>query len=69
MASRFTSLFEAMERVHIDEDKSLVARVTDWMFSEAGSCQVKVTYMHNGQNYSVWIEEWRLTKAGKEPNW
>ena len=54
------SKFEIRSRAIIDDDTSLVVHITAIMWSEDG-IQCRVAYMHNGENKTAWIEEWRLS--------
>ena len=56
------SPFEFGERVIIDGDKSLVARVVQLAFkSHIAECEVG--YVHCGELKKAWIENWRLSPA------
>ena len=60
--STFTSFWKVKDKVYIDGDKSVIAYVIGFMFSEY-SKQVQVAYFANGISYEVWINERRLTEA------
>jgi len=53
-----TSRFARGDRVVIDRDKSLVATVTAHLF-RADYQTVEISYVHNGDVKTAWIEEWR----------
>lgn len=72
--SDWTSKFEPFDRVTIDRDASLVGTVTAFNFrpnprdderGDGRSCVhlVEVSYVHNGDLKSGWVEETRLTKV------
>jgi hypothetical protein len=56
------SLYDLRDEVYIDSDKSIKGYVTgfNWKGSEI---LVEVGWIHNGASYSVWMAEWRLSKA------
>lgn len=64
---RFGSDFEPWQKVHLDDDASLVATVTAFSFrpsSDGGTnCLVEVSYAHNGEAKVAWIEPRRLSKV------
>ena len=62
MSARFTSRFEFGDRVHIDGDDSIVARVIGFSFVSNGN-QVQVSWFHNGDVKEAWFAEWRLSKV------
>lgn len=53
--------FERSERVHIDGDRSLTATVTAYLYRTEG--QYEISWVHNGTIQTVWIEEFRLSRA------
>ncbi len=56
------SRFGYGDRVIIDDDSSLVGRVTGFFF-RGPLIFVEVSWVHNGDARSQNIEEWRLEKA------
>lgn len=57
------SPFTFGERVIIDGDTSLVARVTKFSFSHPDICEIMVSWVHNGAISESWISNWRLSPA------
>lgn len=59
------SPFEFGERVIIDGDPSLVARVVQMAFrSEIAECEI--SYVHSGEIKKAWVENWRLSPAAQK---
>lgn len=58
----FTAAFTYAEHVYIDDDTSIIGRVTGTMFRE-NRCWFEVSYVHNGEPKAYWIESWRVTGA------
>lgn len=64
------SPFNFKQPVHIDNDDSITAYVTGFEFWLDKTPFIQVSYIHNGINYSPWIEEWRISAkptAAKNP--
>jgi hypothetical protein len=65
--SEFDSEFRAKDRVMIDADRSLVGTVTAFSFrpgTRGGiNALVEVSFVHNGESRTAWIEETRLTRV------
>jgi hypothetical protein len=59
--AQFSSRFSLGEAVIIDNDKSLVCRVTGFLWRS--HCQIEVSWVHCGALYTQWIEEWRLSPS------
>lgn len=57
----FASRLSLGENVIIDGDKSLVVRVTGFLWRS--TCQVEISWVHCGSIHTTWIEEWRLSPA------
>lgn len=55
-----SSRFSFGDKVVIDRDQSLVAVVTAFSFRQPDYRTVGISYVHNGDSRSAWIEEWRL---------
>lgn len=55
--------FNLQDRVHIDQDKSLVGYITGITLRGNDFANYEVSYFHNGGSYSPVIEEWRLGKV------
>ena len=53
------------DRVHIDDDKNLVAIVTALIIRTHGLHLVECSWITNGESKGPNIEPWRLTKADK----
>lgn len=51
--------FNRQDEVTIDGDDSIKAFVSAVMFRDK-HVSYEVNWMHNGQSYCAWIEEWRL---------
>lgn len=51
------------DSVTIDDDRSLIGKVTAFQFRSGGYVSVEVSYVHNGDSKGAWIEDWRLTKV------
>lgn len=49
--------------VHIDGDTSLKAAVVGHLFDEDG-CQLKLSWVHNGDVRIAYVAEWRCSTAG-----
>lgn len=49
------------DRVHIDEDESITARVIGVAHYTHGT-DVRISWVHNGAVQDVWVDDWRLTK-------
>lgn len=60
--STFRNRFAFGDRVIIDDDDSLVVRVSAFQYRNEKSI-VEVGYVHNGDAKVAWIEEWRLSAA------
>jgi len=58
----FEAPYEFGERVFLDGDKSLVARVVAFSFRTAFP-QIEIAWVHNGGHQSVWVDSWRLAPA------
>jgi len=59
---RFLSEFALGDRVYIDKDGSLIGVVTAVQFRTTVST-VEVSYIHNGDAKTVWVEAWRCEKV------
>lgn len=63
--SSWVSRFKPLQRVAIDGDRTLVGVVTSFQFRPGSgggyNAMVEVSYVHNGDTKSVWVEETRLT--------
>ena len=60
--SKFLSRWAFRDRVHIDNDSSIIAVVTGMSFSESG-LKVCCNWFSNGDSKEAWFEEWRLSEA------
>jgi hypothetical protein len=64
MAMDFRSDFDLFDKVMIDDDRSLIGKVTSFQFRPIsdGGCSrtVEVSYIHNGSSHSAWVETARL---------
>ena len=64
MAMDFRSDFDLFEKVMIDDDRSLIGKVTSFQFRpilDGGYLPtVEVSYIHNGSSQSAWVEAARL---------
>lgn len=60
--AQFQSDIGITTKVIIDGDKSIVGTITAVIFRQAG-VSYEVSYIHNGQSYSPYIEAWRVTRA------
>lgn len=64
MPTTLTLPYTFGDRVIIDGDASIVGRITAAQFREFGNyALLEVSYVHNGECKTSWIEAWRLTKA------
>lgn len=61
--SHFVSDWRLSQRVHIDGDTSIIATVTGFCFRLSRQPTVEVSYFHNGDSKSAWVEETRLSSA------
>lgn len=61
----FHTDFEDGARVHIDGEAMIAATVTAHTF-RGGLLQIECQWFANGGLQSVWIEEWRLSRAAEE---
>ena len=59
MSIKYVGMFNLGEKVHIDENKDIAARVVGVMWDEVGET-VKVAWWHNGQHYAEWFAPMRL---------
>ena len=48
------------QRVYIDDDKSIIARVTGFLFRD-NYRTAECSWFHNGKAESAWIELWRIS--------
>lgn len=60
----FTSDFDIRDRVVIDGDTSLIGTITAVQFRLTREPVYEVSFIHNGQAQSPWIEGWRLVPQG-----
>jgi hypothetical protein len=60
--STFYSDFRIGDRVVIDQDNSLVASVTAYLYRSTGA-QAEISWVHAGTIQTAWIDVWRLSKA------
>lgn len=56
------SPFTFGDRVIIDGDKSLIARVTRINFA-SHFCEIEISWVHNGSIQTAWVANWRLEPA------
>jgi hypothetical protein len=61
--AQFYSPFCRGEKVWIDGDPSITAWVTAHMWYTRDHHEVQCSWVHNGQNYSAWIDTDRLSAA------
>lgn len=61
MGVKINCKFELNERVHIDEDKSITAVVTQICFN-GGGVQYEVQWFNNGSLQEKWVYEFRISK-------
>jgi hypothetical protein len=53
--------FAFSDKVFIDGDKSITARVTGfWWKDDDKNYLVEVSWMHNGTSQTAWMQPWRL---------
>lgn len=62
--AQFGSPWAIGDRVHMDDDRDLVGRVTGLCWREAGHT-VEVSWVHNGAAQCSWFDHWRLTVADR----
>lgn len=60
---QFESRFKFDDRVTIDGDDSIVGTITGFCFRTTRSPTAEVSWFHNGDAKTGWIEESRLTLA------
>lgn len=60
--AQFTAELGIATKVLIDGDKGMVGTITAVVFRQ-GSTSYEVSYIHNGQLYSPYVEAWRVTRA------
>lgn len=53
------------DRVHIDGDSSITAVVTAICFRPDRAAVMEISWFHDGDSKSAWIEDLRLTNAGE----
>lgn len=58
MTYSYESKFELGQKVKVDGDKDIVARVIAISFGRGVQCQV--TWWHDGKLIEEWVSEWRL---------
>ena len=61
--SRFLSRWAFRDRVYIDGDRSIVAVITEFSFTEASMPTARAVWFSNGDSKEGWFEEWRLSEA------
>lgn len=61
--SAFTSEWALGDRVIIDFDRSIRGTITSFNFRHTREPTVEVSYFHNGEAKTAWIEQSRLSKA------
>ena len=61
--STFRSRWAFRDYVLIDGDKSIIASVVGFSFSETGTASVRCAWFANGDSKEGWFEEWRLSEA------
>lgn len=62
MEMKLSSPFTFGDRVILDGDSSLIARVTAVLFRYE-YCQIEIAWLHNGSSYSAYVDNWRLSPA------
>lgn len=60
------SKFAVRERVHIDADQSIVARIAAVRFFGEAEPIYELSWIHNGTPQTTMIEEYRLTPVSEE---
>ena len=61
----YNSRFAIGDRVHIDDDNSITARVVGLRFLSTGH-DVEVAWISNGDFKDIWLDAWRLSPAGEQ---
>ncbi len=59
--SAFQSKWVFGDIVTIDGDRTIKGSVTGFAFRVTRSPTVEVSYFHNGESKTAWVEEWRLS--------
>jgi hypothetical protein len=57
----FRSAFALGDRVHIDDDRDLIARVTGFLWGHEEGAQLRLSWMSNGDAKEAWFPVWRVT--------
>lgn len=60
---KFDNSFEFGDRVYIDGDVSIIARITGITVRVRDYISVECSYFQNGEAKTAWVELDRLTKA------
>lgn len=60
---KFETRFDLYEHVYIDSDKSLKFVITGFSFRSNREALCEVSWFHNGESKTAWVEELRLEKA------
>lgn len=63
MMALVTFKFDISDRVHIDDEKSIVGVVTGLLRENTGG-SVRVSWFNAGEMREHWLPEWRVTPAG-----
>jgi hypothetical protein len=58
----FEAPFAFGDRVILDDDSSLVARVVAFSF-RSHLAQIEIAWVHNGAACSAWVDTWRVKLA------
>lgn len=61
--STFHSQWTINDRVHIDNDTSIVGIVTGICFRLVRAPTIEVSWFANGDAKTAWFEEWRLNSV------
>ena len=60
-----TTAFDVRDRVHIDGDTTIIAAVLSIQIRESQRDLYELSWVHNGEVKTAWLDEWRLTRVDK----